>query len=133
MNWRRVIYVTIMIFIIVIIFQNVPEATSVSSPKLLTKEIVLNHFQQRQHPVYEDNCYQPCFMHFPYDYNGDRGDNFYITMINDDGFVTIKYTIQKSSTGELDYQQKNRWPDVNLPTERFETYRYENENWSKIN
>lgn len=134
MNWRRVIYIALVIFVAAVIFRNIPDSNVESHQKLLHQQIILNDFKDLQHPAYkEDGNYQPDSIYFPYDYTGDRGNEFYLSIKNEHGITTLKYVLQESSEGNLEYLLKNRWEDVTLPLDRFESYQYQGNDWVNIN
>jgi len=133
LNWRRIIYIAALIIVAGVIFKDIPDPNSVPPETLLNKKIILNDFKDLKHPLYEDSKYQPSIIYFPYDYTGDKGDEFYLTIIMAQNTTTVKYVLEKDASGELKYYLKDRWPDITLPVERFESYIYEDNTWVKIN
>lgn len=133
MNWRRVIYIALVVFVAAMIFRNIPDTKPEPLEPLVYQKVILNDFKNLEHPAYKEGGYRPDSIYFPYDYTGDRGDEFYLTIKNEAGIATLKYVLEKNSSGELEYILKNRWPDVNLPADRFESYKYENSNWVNTN
>lgn len=132
MNWRRVIYIAVLVFVAAMIFRSFPDTESQRQP-LLSQPIILNDFKDLEHAAYTEGDYRPDSIYFPYDYTGDKGDEFYLTIINEAGIVTLKYVLQEDPSGKLKYILKDRWPDVNLPLDRFESYRFENSDWVNTN
>lgn len=134
MNWRRVIYIALVVFVAAVIFRNIPDSNVEPPQKLLHQQIILKDFKDLQNQVYkEKGNYKPDSIYFPYDYTGDRGDEFYLTVKNENNVATLKYVVQENSQGELEYLQKNRWEDVTLPLDRFESYQYQDNDWVNIN
>lgn len=133
MNWRRVIYIALVVFMAAMVFKNIPDTKPQPPEPVFDQQVILHDFKHLEHPAYTEGNYQPDSIYFPYDYTGDRGDEFYLTIKNQEEIVTLKYVLQKNSAGELEYILKNRWKDVNLPTDRFESYKYEDNDWVNIN
>jgi len=133
-NWRRVIYVALVVFVAAVLFRNISGTKPQPPPEpLFDQQMILREFKQLGHQAYTEGDYQPDSIYFPYDYTGDRGDEFYLTIKNKEGIATLKYVLKKNSSGELEYALKNRWQDVNLPPDRFESYRFEDNDWVNTN
>lgn len=132
MNWRRVIYIAVLVFVAAMIFRSLPDTQPQPQP-LLDQQIILDDFKNIKHEAYTEGNYKPDSIYFPYDYTGDKRDEFYLTIRNKEDIVTLKYVLQEDSSGKLKYILKNRWPDVNLPPDRFESYKYENSSWVNTN
>ncbi len=132
MNWRRIIYIAVIVFVAAVIFRNIPDTKLEPPPKLLNQQMILEDFQNLEHPVYDGGEYQPDSIYFHYAYIGDRGDEFYLIMKNDQGTTTLKYVLDRPPSGEIEYKLKNRWQDITLPADRFESYKYEDGKWDLI-
>ena len=132
MNWRRVIYIAVIVFVAAMIFRNIPDTKPESPAALFDQQVILHDFQHLEHSVYEEGKYQPDSIYFPYNYVGDRGDAFYLSIKNNEGITTLKYVLNRKPSGQMEYELNNRWPDVTLPTDRFESYKYEDGKWVTI-
>ena len=53
MNWRRIIYIAVIIFVAAVIFRNIPDTKLEPPPKLLNQQMILEDFQNLEHPVYD--------------------------------------------------------------------------------
>lgn len=129
MKWRRVIYIALVVLVAAIIFRNIPDTKPQPPEALLYQQVILHDFQHLEHSAYNRGEYEPDSIYFPYNYIGDRGDAFYLSIKNKQGMTTLKYVLARDSSGQLEYKLKNRWPDVTLPTDRFESYKYEDGKW----
>jgi hypothetical protein len=118
--------------VVAMIFRSLPDTQPQPQP-LLDQQIILNDFKNIKHEAYTAGNYKPDSIYSPYDYTGDKSDEFYLTIRNKEDIVTLKYVLQEDSSGKLKYILKNRWPDVNLPPDRFESYKYENSSWVNTN
>ncbi len=132
MNWRRVIYIALVVFVAAMIFRNVPDTKPEPPPPLFDQQVILHDFQHLEHSAYDGGKYQPDSIYFPYNYIGDRGDAFYLSIKTEEGITTLKYVLDRKPSGQMEYNLKNRWPDVTLPTDRFESYKFENGKWITI-
>ncbi|MDD2372683.1 MAG: hypothetical protein WC109_06530 [Syntrophomonadaceae bacterium] len=133
MNWRRVIYIALVVFVAALIFRNISDTKPEPPEALFDQQVILHDFKHLEHPAYKEGGeYQPDSIYFPSDYTGDRGDEFYLSIKNDQGITTLKYVLERTPSGQLEYKLKNRWKDVTLPADRFESYKYENDKWVSI-
>lgn len=140
MKIRSFIYLTVFLIIGFILFKY-GDSQEIMPPASLDKDAIMTDFadlKDNDIPVGKlGGIYYTTQICFPDDFMGDQGDEFYVSM--EDGHVTLtqRYIIEevgatKEKSGNLVYKLKADWENFVPPAGKYETYKYDGKNWTKI-
>jgi hypothetical protein len=139
---RRSIYVLVFILIVAVLayFQKGTNSFITSAPDPIQAEQIKKDFSDYRNNKQtgidgEDIDLQ--FLFFPFDFTGVKDDAFYLGTEIDDRSVVLEYRIvpenEEKDDSSLIYELKNRWEGLQLPADRYETYRLNVDKWVIIN
>lgn len=131
MNIRRIIYIVALCLIAAVVYYSGQESYT-PGPEPITREAVLDAFTGPTgipEDLLRDN-YHPADLYFSGDYEGNAGDEFYVTLAAGDKTITLKYLIRSvGSPAQLEYYCKDRWEEYKPPAGKFEHYVMQNNAW----
>lgn len=136
MNIRRAIYLMALVLIGLIVYSsgsdNYQVDPSLSKQSILKEFLDLSNYQPDLKSL--PGSYKATDIYFPQDFNGYKGDEFYVTMQDEQNVATIKYIIAEKDAkkGTLVYKLKDIWKDFKPPQGKFETYHWQENQWTKI-
>ena len=116
MNWRRVIYIALLVFVAAMIFRNVPDTKPEPPPPLFDQQVILHDFQHLEHSAYDGGKYQPDSIYFPI-ITLVTGDAFYLSIKTEEGITTLKYVLDRKPSGQMEYNFEKPLAGCN-PTHR---------------
>lgn len=127
MNYRRILYIAFIMFILIWLWQNVSEDEKVEMaimPKDRVMEQMAAHYEEQDRLI----------IYFPRDYRGMAGEVFYLTVYRESEFYTDKYrieNIERESDTQLELIREESWENIQLPENKFEVYSLEQGEWKQ--
>jgi hypothetical protein len=134
MNIRRILYIGAFCLIVAFLYYN-QQSEVTPIPPTLSEDSVLESFQQKSQIPEElaQTGYEATDIFFPDDYQGQAGDEFYVTLAQGDKFLTFKYLIRTQEKGEeLEYYLKDKWENYKPPAGKFRQYQRQDSGWKEI-
>ncbi|NLO21919.1 MAG: hypothetical protein GX119_07945 [Syntrophomonadaceae bacterium] len=129
MNYRRIIYIALIMFILIWLWQNMSWDHSQEEMAIMPKDRVME--QMAAHYEEQDRL----IIYFPRDYRGMAEEVFYLTVYQGSEIYTDKYRIEsleKESNPQLELSWEDSWKNIQLPVNKFEAYSLEKGEW-KLN
>lgn len=127
MNYRRILYIAFIMFIVIWLWQNLMQDSLVEQ-KVVSSHRVLEVILAESDPEDVKTIY------FPPDYQGLPGEVFYLTTLKDNEYITDKYRIVTAESGsddEREWKIEQSWRNTHLPADRFEVYHLQEGRWQQ--
>lgn len=135
MNIRRILYVAAFCAIAALLYYN-QQSDITPLPQAITRDSVLQVFKTQTGQIPDDLIkagYSPTDIYFPGDYEGQAGDEFYVSLAQGEKYLTLKYVIRaKDSDDKLEYFNKDKWENFKPPAGKFEQYQLQDGAWKKV-
>jgi hypothetical protein len=135
MNIRRILYIGAFCLIAAFLYYN-QQSDIAPVPQEITQDSVLQAFKNQTKQIPDDLLkagYQPTDVYFTDDYEGQAGDEFYVSLAQGEKFITLKYVVRaKDSNDKLEYYCKDRWENFKPPAGKFQQYQLQDGAWKKV-
>lgn len=135
MNIRRILYVAVFCAIAAFFYYN-QQSDNITVPPAITQQSVLQAFKTQNAQLPDDLVqagYHPDGIYFPGDYQGQAGNEFYVSLAQGEKYLTLKYMIRATdSPDKLEYYCKDRWENYRPPAGKFEQYQLQDGAWEKV-
>ncbi len=128
MNYRRILYIAFVMFILIWCWQNLSPDDKREEIATMPKEIVMEQMAAQYDK--QDRL----IIYFPKDYRGMAGEVFYLTVYQGSQLYTEKYRVvsqDPESDPTLDLSREESWENIQLPINKFQVYSLEDDKWKE--
>jgi hypothetical protein len=136
MNIRRILYIAVFCAIAAFFYYNQQPSDITTVPQAIKQQSVLQTFKAQTAQLPEDltkAAYHPDGIYFPGDYQGQAGNEFYVSLAQGEKYLTLKYMIRATDSADrLEYYCKDRWENYRPPAGKFEQYQLQDGAWEKV-
>lgn len=141
MKTRGIIYLLAFALIAYFLYSGSQNNEPIVAPQSINRQAILADFADLSDndipEASQGGTFVTSEIFFPADFNGDGGDEFYVTMEDGHTLYTQRYIIEKAQTEpdetvRLVYRLKANWENFRPPVGKYESHKFDGEKWTEI-